>query len=75
MPEDEWRSFLVEGARTARWPPPGGRHAHVVPVWFVLDDDTVKRRSLRREPRVALCVDDERPPFTFVAWATGGRAE
>lgn len=49
---------------------------HVAPVWFDLDDDrslvfttaetSVKGRGLRRDPRVALSVDDERPPFTFV---------
>ena len=47
---------------------------HVAPVWFALDDetlvfttgaDTVKGRTLRRQGRAALCVDDERPPFTF----------
>jgi PPOX class probable F420-dependent enzyme len=48
----------------------------VVPIWFVLDDDgslvfttgeeTVKGRALRRDPRLALCVDDESPPYAFV---------
>jgi PPOX class probable F420-dependent enzyme len=28
--------------------------------------NTVKARNIAREPRVALCVDDDRPPFTFV---------
>ena len=49
---------------------------HVAPVWFDLDDngsvvfttgaESVKGRGLRRDPRVALAVDDERPPFSFV---------
>jgi PPOX class probable F420-dependent enzyme len=52
---------------------------HVAPIWYVVDDgsaelqllfntgaDTLKGRILRRDPRVALCVDDERPPFAFV---------
>ena len=30
------------------------------------DADSVKGRNLRRDPRVALCVDDDRPPFAFV---------
>lgn len=49
---------------------------HVAPVWYMVDDDgsivfntgesTVKGRNLRRDPRASLCVDDERPPFSFV---------
>jgi hypothetical protein len=49
---------------------------HVAPVWYVVDDEgiivfntgesTVKGRNLRRDPRASLCVDDERPPFSFV---------
>ncbi|HEY6426661.1 MAG TPA: PPOX class F420-dependent oxidoreductase [Acidimicrobiales bacterium] len=49
---------------------------HVAPVWYELDDDgslvfntggkTVKGRNLLREGRASLCVDDDRPPFSFV---------
>ncbi|HVM41511.1 MAG TPA: PPOX class F420-dependent oxidoreductase [Acidimicrobiia bacterium] len=48
---------------------------HVAPIWFALDGDvvvfttgaeTVKGQNLRREGRAAMCVDDERPPFSFV---------
>ena len=52
---------------------------HVAPIWYVVDEqaddlellfntgaETLKGRTLRRDPRVALCVDDERPPFSFV---------
>ncbi len=49
---------------------------HVAPVWYVLDDDgsvafntgadTVKGRNLARQGRAAICVDDDRPPFSFV---------
>ena len=28
--------------------------------------DTAKGRAVRRDPRVALCVDSERPPYGFV---------
>ena len=49
---------------------------HVAPVWYDLDDDgslvfntgesTVKGRNLLRDPRASMCVDDDRPPFSFV---------
>jgi PPOX class probable F420-dependent enzyme len=48
---------------------------HVAPIWFALDgemlvfttdQESLKGRTLRRDPRVALCVDDEAPPFSFV---------
>jgi PPOX class probable F420-dependent enzyme len=49
---------------------------HVAPIWIDLDDDgsiiftthktSLKGRAIRRDPRVSLCVDDERPPFAFV---------
>jgi len=51
----------------------------VVPIWFVIDSDdehdyvvfttasdTVKGRVLRNDPRFSMCVDDEKPPFSFV---------
>jgi PPOX class probable F420-dependent enzyme len=51
----------------------------VVPVWVDLDRDpdgdeivfntgldTVKGQAIRRDGRVCLCWDDERPPFSFV---------
>ena len=49
---------------------------HVAPVWYDLDGDdsivfntgreTVKGRNLAREGRASMCVDDDRPPFSFV---------
>jgi PPOX class probable F420-dependent enzyme len=48
---------------------------HVAPVWVALDgtevvftthDTSLKGRTLRRDPRVAMSFDDERPPFSFV---------
>lgn len=47
----------------------------VVPIWFIVEGDdlvfntgatTLKGRAIARDPRIALCVDDERPPFSFV---------
>jgi PPOX class probable F420-dependent enzyme len=76
MTRDEWRGFLSEGTRTGKLATVrrDGR-PHVVPIWFVLDGDdlvfttgagAVKAQAMRRDPRVCLCVDDERPPYAFV---------
>lgn len=77
MTDDEVRSFLGAGTRTGKLATvrADGR-PHVAPIWFVLDDDgsllfntgadTVKGRNLRRDGRVALTVDDEQPPFSYV---------
>jgi PPOX class probable F420-dependent enzyme len=76
MNDQEWRDFVATGTRTGKLATTrrdGG--PHVVPVWFVLDGDefvfntgaeTVKGRSLLRTKRASLCVDDDRPPFSFV---------
>jgi PPOX class probable F420-dependent enzyme len=76
MSEDAWRAFIAEGTRTGKLSSiqaDGG--PHVVPVWFLLDDgdlvfttenDTVKGRNLLRDGRAAVCVDDERPLYSFV---------
>jgi PPOX class probable F420-dependent enzyme len=78
MREAEVRTFLTaQPARTAKLATvrADGR-PHIAPVWYDVDDDgslvfntgesTVKGRNIRREPRVSLCVDDDRPPFSFV---------
>jgi PPOX class probable F420-dependent enzyme len=76
MTEQEWRAFVMDGTRTAKVATAreDGR-PHVVPVWFVLDDDdvvfttsatSVKGAALRRDPYACLCVDDQAPPFSFV---------
>ncbi len=76
MTPEERRRFLLHGTRTAKLAT-GMRDGgpHVMPIWFVLDgeqfvfttgESSVKARNLRRDPRAALVVDDERPPFAFV---------
>ncbi len=77
MTREEWRAFLREPARPAMLATvrPDGR-PHVAPVWIVVDDDdtvifttgarTVKGRAVQADPRVALCVDDDQPPFGYV---------
>jgi PPOX class probable F420-dependent enzyme len=76
MTDPQWRAFVTAGTRTGKLSTvsaDGG--PHIAPVWFVLDGDdvvfttagrSVKGRNLVRERRAALCVDDERPPFSFV---------
>jgi PPOX class probable F420-dependent enzyme len=77
MTEDEWRRFVMEGTRTGKLATVRkDGSATVVPVWFVLDDDgafvfmtgagSAKGQAMRRDPRVALLVDDERAPYRFV---------
>ncbi|MFI6638633.1 PPOX class F420-dependent oxidoreductase [Streptomyces sp. NPDC050504] len=83
MTHDEWRAFLSEGTRTGKLATvKADGSPHVAPIWFVLDGDdlvfntgkeTVKGRNLLRDGRVALCVDDDRPPFSFVV--VHGRVE
>ena len=77
MSEDEWRRFLREPVRpaTIATTRADGR-PHVAPVWYDQDDDgtivfttgadTVKGRNIRRDGRVALCVQDDQPPFSFL---------
>jgi len=77
MSTDEWKRFVLEGTRTAKLATVArDGSARVVPVWFVLDGDafvittgseSAKGKAMRRDPRVALLVDDERPPFSFVS--------
>ncbi|MFI9726836.1 PPOX class F420-dependent oxidoreductase [Streptomyces sp. NPDC086843] len=76
MTEEEWREFVSYGTRTAKLATvrADGR-PHLAPIWFVLDGNdvvfntgarTVKGRNLARDGRIALCVDDDRPPFAYV---------
>jgi PPOX class probable F420-dependent enzyme len=70
------RDFLLEGTRTGKLSYSGadGRPL-VTPIWFVLDGghlvfntgkNTAKGRALARDPRAAICVDLDRPPYAFV---------
>lgn len=75
MDEDEWRAFLRSPVRPATLATTrrDGR-PHVAPIWYDVDDDTlvfttgaatVKGHAVRRTGQVALCVQDDEPPFSF----------
>ncbi len=75
MTDEQWRAFVSQGTRTGKLSTVRADGSpHIAPIWFVLDGDdlvfntgkeTVKGRNLARDGRVALCVDDDRPPFAF----------
>ena len=80
VPDDApagWRDFVLsDPPRTAKLATVRvDGSPHVAPVWVDLDGDTVvfstgantvKGKAILRDPRVALCWDDDRPPFRFV---------
>ena len=76
-PDGWWREFVAAlPARTGKLAVTRADGSpHVAPVWVDLDGDdvvfmtsadTIKGKSILRDGRVAICFDDERPPFSFV---------
>jgi PPOX class probable F420-dependent enzyme len=74
--DPEVSEFLSAGTRTGKlaYAGPDGRPL-VAPIWFIVEDgdlvfntgkDTAKGRALARDPRAALCVDLEEPPYGYV---------
>jgi PPOX class probable F420-dependent enzyme len=76
MTDTEWREFVSTCTRTGKAAVTRADGSpHVTPIWFALDGDdlvfttyhdSVKRRALARDPRLAICVDDQVPPFSYV---------
>src|SRR3954471_5504866 len=78
IPDDPfWRAFIDEmPARTAKLASVAADGSpRVTPIWVARDGDDVifttgdssaKAKAIRRDPRVAMCFDDERPPFSNV---------
>lgn len=80
MSRKEITSFLKHGTYTgkvAMFTRMGS--PHVAPVWFILDEDnnnsdiifttgqdSLKAKSIMRDPRVSISLDDQKPPFSFV---------
>ena len=85
-PAGWWQSFVSAApARTAKLAVVRADGSpHVAPVWVDMDGDdvvfmtsldTIKGKAIMRDPRVALCWDDERPPFSFVTVAGTARVD
>jgi PPOX class probable F420-dependent enzyme len=79
-PPGWWQAFVAATpARTAKLAiVRADGSPHVAPVWVDIDGDdlvfmtsaeTIKGKAILRDPRVSLCFDDERPPFSFVTIA------
>ncbi len=73
---DDVIAFISEGTRTGKlgYTASDGRPL-VAPIWFVVDSgelafntgkNTAKGRALARDSRAVICVDDQRPPYSFV---------
>jgi PPOX class probable F420-dependent enzyme len=76
MTDEQALEFLAIGTRTGKVATTraDGR-PHVAPIWFVVDGadlvfmtgaETLKGKTLLRDPRAALVVDLEEPPYAFV---------
>lgn len=79
-PDGWWQAFVAaRPARTAKLAiVRADGSPHVAPVWVDIEGDeivfmtsatTIKGKAILRDPRVCLCFDDERPPFSFLTVA------
>ncbi|SFW77375.1 PPOX class F420-dependent oxidoreductase [Amycolatopsis australiensis] len=87
MSRDEWWKFASEGTRTGMLALVRKNGAPVVtPVWFLLNEgpdgdelifttvtDSLKGRTIARDGRVCLAVDDQRPPYSYVQFTAEAR--
>jgi len=75
MTPEDYRAFMLGTARTGKLATvrADGR-PHVAPIWFDMDGDvivfntsenSIKGKNIRRDPRIMLCIDDEKPPFAY----------
>lgn len=76
MSREETNRFLMHGTRTGKLAvvKKDGQPL-VTPIWFVCDGDDIvftthetsgKAHAFHHDPRVAMVVDDETPPFAYV---------
>ncbi|SHU36449.1 PPOX class F420-dependent oxidoreductase [Mycobacteroides abscessus] len=87
MNREEWWAFASAGTRTGMLGLVRADGAPIVtPVWFVLHEgpdgdelifntgtNTLKGKAIRRDPRISLAVDDQRPPFSHVQFTAEAR--
>ena len=78
LPDDPfWREFIeAMPAKTAKFASVAKDGSpRVSPIWVAFDGDdlmftthgtSAKAKAIGRDPRVAVCFDDERPPFRYV---------
>lgn len=78
VPDDPfWRDFIdAMPARTGKSATIAADGSpRVTPVWVTRNGDeliftthstSAKAKAIKRDPRLALCFDDERPPFSYV---------
>ncbi|MDQ4100759.1 MAG: PPOX class F420-dependent oxidoreductase [Thermoproteota archaeon] len=76
MSKEETANFLSQGTLTAKVSTISkDGTCHVVPVWFVLDGEdiifttwheSVKAKHIMRDNRVSMCMDDQKPLYSFV---------
>jgi PPOX class probable F420-dependent enzyme len=77
MTRDEIRSFLLQGTFTGKLGTISKNGTpDVVPIWYTLDEEdsiifntgnnSVKAKNIQRNNRVRLCVDDQKPLYSFV---------
>lgn len=79
MSTEEWKRFVLEKPRPAVAAVTRANGSpHATPVWIDLDGDQIvfttwrdslKGKALARDPRISLVIQDETPPFSFVAIA------
>ncbi|BAX97217.1 hypothetical protein MSTE_01901 [Mycobacteroides stephanolepidis] len=87
MTREQWWAFATEGTRTGMLGLVRANGAPIVtPVWFLLHEgsggdelifttgtETLKGKAIRRDPRISLAVDDQRPPYSYVQFSAEAR--
>ncbi|MBV0916901.1 PPOX class F420-dependent oxidoreductase [Mycobacteroides chelonae] len=87
MTREQWWAFATEGTRTGMLGLVRANGApSVTPVWFLLHEgpggdelifttgtETLKGKAIRRDPRISLAVDDQRPPYSYVQFSAEAR--